>query len=535
VPSPGITAFIQKAIINNLKILQAPGVFNDEKEQAGVVDTLKALQLQLDEEKVASSSFFSGLENFPSIWNPLANLFTSNHLATDIASFDTSKFITTEPHQPLASPVREMHLLSDLSAAIDQCKAKQETDPLWVMAQIDQLVLQLPIPLSYHLEKPHYESISFYHQLTTANDFYKIENCIDELHCLYRKASRQHLNQAILSTQVITFSTLLVLRDYFDAMGEAVTFLPAHRLYNHSKLASSLEIYYFSATGNPAFDKRLVDIMTFTHSHPNSQERDYVADYMAILDSEPLDVKTSLEAIYSSRWFGLNRMFGRITTDKYKNNRDETVDYVVKNNLTALFVLFSEMDWQGQIKIGPVLSQDLFKPLIKKIQRHFELTKKMECYLRPFTAMDNASRFFFLDVFCESFGFHKGGWTCLLGSNRKIGLHLEVLPDYKYKLTRFSPENQALNYSTKSRGRSNKIQLIPDERFFSRGSHFIQQDEYFSRDLKHLRSSPAHVIKLTLDYFSKSESMAKLADHNTQLDGASICFSCCEIKASRLE
>ena len=136
--SPGITAFIQKAIINNLKILQEPGVFNDEKEQAGAVDALKALQLQLDEERVASTSFFSGLVNFPSIWNPLANLFTSNHLATDIASFDTSEFITTEPHQPLASPVREMHLLSDLAAAIDQCKAKQETDPLWVMAQIEQ-------------------------------------------------------------------------------------------------------------------------------------------------------------------------------------------------------------------------------------------------------------------------------------------------------------------------------------------------------------------------------------------------------------
>lgn len=46
--SSKITAFVQKAITNNLKILQEPGVFTNQQEQDRVVQALRDLQQQLD-------------------------------------------------------------------------------------------------------------------------------------------------------------------------------------------------------------------------------------------------------------------------------------------------------------------------------------------------------------------------------------------------------------------------------------------------------------------------------------------------------
>jgi len=274
--SPRITRFVQKAVTNNLRILQEPGVFDDEQEQAAAVSELQALQqqLQTDEARLISSFFDMNLDfsllvyafnAFCAFLNAIYTYFSPHYLVMKTTSFDEASVYDAESVQPaLIARVREAHVLADLAEVIKQCQEQHDANPLWVMEQIEKIIIQLPIPTSSNEEKPYYEPIDFYSSITTATDFEAMANSLDGLHALYADAAKKTLREARLPTQLITSASFLLLRDYFDATGEAVTGTPTFHGYFQAKLVSFFQGfrgYPFLATNHPEYDQRLVDLL----------------------------------------------------------------------------------------------------------------------------------------------------------------------------------------------------------------------------------------------------------------------------------
>ncbi len=559
--SPKITAFVQKAIINNLKILQEPGVFTDEQEKDRIVQELKDLQQQLqtnEQKQKVISSFFNFKANFDSMFNfvnSFCERFIPNELIMKIASFDTTNTENETSPSLLPAP-RKNNLLSDLADVITQCKAQKDKNSLWVMTQIEQTVLQLPIPSSCNEKKPYYEPIPFYNTMTSV-EYDSIANTLDELHALYEEASKKTLREATLPTQLLTRCSLLALRDYFAVTREASTNTPDSHLYLHSKLTqffSTFRAYPYLATNHPAGDQRVVDLLNNTKMHVTQPSLDKdrfpplfgaipdpVTDYQILLDTEP-DLKKSLEELYTSQ--------------KHKNNNFH--QSIRSENLTALFTLFNEFDSYGQLNNKSVLATDRFKPLIKKIQQRFALENASMSYLAP---LKTGGKIIFYTGNREinstnTNGFGRGGcgcgtygdlktlsfnpdsmtidparsngntWICKFIFGRYLDSWYPVSPEEKKCITQHkynvpeSPAQLALLesyyfYSSAGFKNSNEIQLSSLDKKSKIG--IIDKNNYFMRDLFQLRLSPAHQIKLTLDYFNKSESIGHLLDRSVQL------------------
>lgn len=546
-PSPrsaGVTALIQKAIINNLKILQEPGVFHDETDKAGAVDALKRLQQQLQHDEATVSSVFQfNLVHFSTLWSAFTNLFMSNPFDTSIASFDASEMHDAGAHPSLMSPLREEHLLPDLAEIIRQCHAQQETHPLWVMAKIEQTVLQLPIPLSTNNTKPYFITLPFYNAITTAIDFETMGNSLDELHHLYAEASEKMLQEATLPTQIVTYCSLLALRDYFDATGESVTHQPTFHRYLHRKLAdylSNFRGYPYLATGHPVSDQRLMDLIKISQNPEPTP--DPVKDYQALLDAEP-DLKATLEGIYESKWHFYDRMR----------------PFLLQKKQTALYCLLGAFDEHGQLKYGSALATERFKPLIKTMQQRFVLERVLTSYLKPLIKKEYFDRFHYHAFpYEDEFGHliriqYRDSHPIYLYDDLGYSTFFErvfiykkyidyeyviyksmsdCVSRYKYNVASswvrralseyYGPRLGSLAhmavcefdrdlYLYREKVKSiNQIQLLE----INPSDHVL--NHYFARDLFHLRYSHAHQIKLTLNYFSKSESIDKLSDQNIQ-------------------
>ncbi len=635
--SPKITAFIQKAITNNLRILQNSDVFDDEKIRSENIKALEDINHQLNTEKVKKgiSSWFKSIDFswFRSLVSTSSPDFT-HRLATKIDTFDDQSTVAFQAYPSLMPEIRETHVLLDLAEMIAQCRAQQDSNPAWVMAQIEQAFLALPIPSSAKLAPPYYEKIPFYNAITTADDFEIIGEALDELHALYTHASKELLGEATLPTQIITYCSFMALRDYFDARSEEITTKPSFHSFFHRVLfryLNSFSTYPFLATKNPIYDKRFNELLALTchteekQDQPNllsdeqalldalerdpflkifldkkcdsadpedeirelrgkiseakyqklllacmseanspqdrlKQYSDFLYDdfnlfssirtrldaqdhaaqgypipspiryYKALIDSEP-DLKKRLEALFESK----QKVYGYIDARGLRNNE-----------LTALFVLLNDLDENGELKPDSILSAQEFAPLLKKIRQHFILEKALITYLEPLKSKEEGKEFI-----CFTHGRTEDRRTIdPRAKTPNCSQHYEwtdqfiniKYSDYKYPLRPQekasvahhlypftpSPARDALTrsfvfYKNKKASssnmlldayNSNTIQLWPLN-LESHGS-VIDKAHYFTRDLFHLRLSPVHQIKLTLDYFSKPESIDKLRDPNVQ-------------------
>lgn len=609
--SPEITLLIQKAIINNLRILEEPGVFNDKNEQEGTVKVLEDLKQQLMSEIPFSSSFWLQGIDFSSFWhftsviqNFINTVFaTTDRLTAKIAPFEMSTVSEPQPWQPLVSTLHKDHLLSDLELVIERCTAQETQNPAWVMTQIEQTVLSLPIPSTSALAPPYYEKLSFYNAIKTPDDFENIAQTLDKLQRLYRHASEKLMQNTTVPTQVVTYCSLFALRDYFDAIGEAVTGIPTFHSFLHTilfKYLNSFKSYPFLATNNPHADRRLEDLLTLTHhtrvkqvwpnvfgdedaflsileadpylktyleSKDNPEKKkdetltkryqDIIHDdnalfvnfrhwygaqkhaagnkhipnpigyYQLLLDSEP-NLKAQLEAIFELRQYGDDYLYDGLRREK----------------LTALYILLNDLDEHGYLISESSLSEEVFKPLLKKIQHLRTLEKVFVEYLEPLQSVEQGKIF-----------------SCLLygrsEDNREIGSKQTIKsssPYYEwadnvinikycnYKLP-LRPQDKAsithhkycftdsLAYSALLQSDAyyksgawfrtiqdaktiNEIQLFPPDKENRTG--MMNKAHYFGRDLFHLRKSSLHQITLTLDYFSRSETIGKLQDGNIQ-------------------
>jgi hypothetical protein len=532
--SKAIIIFIEKAIINNLKIIQQDGVFNEEAEKQANIEQLRALQKKLHIESMKPTSWL----NWPapkSLLSSYAAPLLSNQLTRSITVFDKNEPSTSQLSSPQLISIRQNSLLSDLTLVINKCTENQHENTLFVIVQIEQTILQLPIPRSFDTKKPYYNAIPFYHQITTAHDFEMIGDALDQLHQLYITAFEKQLNAVTLPTQAVTLCSFLALRGYFDAMAEDVTTKPTVHVFFIQELELFFERFnaktYF-ATEEPQFDMRFNDLISLSQSKRRPFER-YVSQensWIMLLDSEP-ELKIILEKMYTSAYYSDWRIFSYIRNDK----------------LTGLYILFIQLDNQGKAKHGSVLAQKKFAPLMKKIQQHFLLLKACNTYLNPlknhetkkpfyqktaFEIFQNVDPYMTELVHITGFDF----WGQLEPSDFYWKWHEKYIESkqnnicrtfplphdqkcithHKYNMTESAAQQSllwSLNYDTISK----KILQKPSSNTIQLNIQARNSRDYFLRELFHLRASPSHQIKLTLDYFSKPESMMKLDDRNIQI------------------
>lgn len=604
--SKQITSLIQKAVVNNLRIIQEPDVLNDLNEQERLVSVLEMMKQQLTTD-ICFSRYFSlndmmlscFLYFFSVIQYCINKLFEKPVQFTQkIALFQTPLISEPIPWQPLILELNQNDLLLNLADAIKRCQALVDKKPAWVVSQIEQIVLTLPIPSATALAPPYYQKITFYDSISTQEDFETIGQQLDALQCLYRQASEKLLHNATIPTQVVTYCSLLVLRDYFDATSSVLTGIPPFHSFLHAVLCiyfNSFNSRPFFATQNPHADRRLQDLFVLTHhtkikknlpnlfrseegllyllrmdrylknylenkdtSRENSdagwiqryqnmissdnclmvnlrlweqaqinfpifgQIPDPVQYYQSILDSEPR-IKSQLEAIFESRQYSSDRLYKELRREK----------------LTALYILLSEIDDAGYLKSASCLPQDVFKPLLKKMQHVFLLEKVFCNYLDPLKSYSVPKQFS-----CLRFGLVELSYTVENKNQIKSSSsYFEWTSDtieskycihqvskrpheaasvskHQYCFTDSAAYSAVLTsqygpWSEQPRT-SNQIQLYKAVQKNMPQKESISKAHYFDRDLFHLRVSRLHQITLTLDYFSRSDTISKLQDLNVQ-------------------
>jgi len=519
--NPGLTAFIQKAITNNLRILQEPGVFETQLEQNHAAAKLIELQQQLQQEmNTATKASLTLAPSQPALQaNPIQAC-----LSTTIAAFNSSSGSEKNQHPlPGFMPLRQDHLLNDLDDLINQCNNEMSANPSWVLDKIEQAVLLLPLPLTAQQHKPYYHALTFYSAITTKEQFEKIQDQLERLQEKYLKASNGALgDHVVLPNQLAIQASLLTLHDYFGVTGESVMKRPDFHLYINFAWHQVLQAFQgcpFLATDNPMLDQRLIQLTELTKDacQPDYTDEDYLRFYQALSDTEP-ELKQRLETMYRQQ---------------YDHDNSPLHATLRQRQCTALYVLSEEFmrdTSPRQLKRDSPLSTDWFKPLIKKILRQNALEESMAIGVTKF-----------IDGWYD-FGpirFEYKNQLVIHSATHSIRQLRQLAPleqpkcvaHHKYNLTD-SPARRALiadygqwkDHQPKPRHySSNQIQLLSHDKNKSRyfgerekTARVIQKDDYFTRDLFHLRSSPAHQIKVTLDYFSKTESIDKLRDFNNQ-------------------
>jgi hypothetical protein len=254
--SAQINQFLIKAIQHNLLILEHLHFFKDDGQKQDILSKLLSWQKNLQQspppiKKVPYPHHHLEKSKWVcALTSPLLSLHN-----TQAQENDTSKrpldFLSIEPD----------HLLEDMQQMIERCSQEINKHPIWVMAQIEKIILQLPIPEKC-LDSKDYPNIEFYQKIATPEDFYQIENALDRIQELYINACQLIIGPGVIPSQFVTEWSLFVIRDYFDKKSETPTAKPYYSALSFV-LPEILKIKDspFLASNYPEADVRLRNIL----------------------------------------------------------------------------------------------------------------------------------------------------------------------------------------------------------------------------------------------------------------------------------
>ncbi|MDA9272252.1 hypothetical protein N9Q05_02605, partial [bacterium] len=519
--SKEIANLLKKICINNLKIIMQPEVFNDDlpedKElKKQLIEELAQLKKQVTADKAirhlentrldTPSTTYSYSIDIPSI----APIYESTLSITQTSS-------TTIDPLPVLRPT---HLLSQLDQLIQLANTQKAQNPLWVFEQIEQAILTLPLPTKPSTNR--YESIPFYQSIKTADDYDRIKKQIEQLQQLYRSAYNELLKSTQLPNLITTQMSFLALGDYFNVQNpnqlETTNFNP---IINTSLgiYASIMHTCPYAATNNAELDQRLEQIAALYQERVYIDSNQYLRTlYKEIIDTEP-DLKDILNTHYKS-------LYSQDNSDLHQLVRNES--------LNAVYYLFKQIDLQGNLTYASPLNKTRFQPLLDKIQKqrsfehfyghcfdslftyHFYPNYELKLDLQPYTSEAK------LQITTPASDFSIG--------YRQIPNDDRSLPNHKYNIKNPSSMRQALIADTAltypangvpKKKRGNEIQLSShdeqsdeDKKNKEPITRIINHEDFFKRELFHLRSSRSNQVNFTLDYFKSN--LDKLADQMVQ-------------------
>lgn len=494
--SEPIQALIAEAIINTIKICNLPDLYLNEAEKENHLNSLYELQDRLQklspEAPQAPKHNQQQASNYKIIDNgPPAKPFNATqqpalqHMDVTLERLDTTNTAW----------------LDQFEAIQKHCENIKKSDALWVIQQIEQVFLDLPIPQAFTDNHPVYLPI-----ITDKKQFDRLTNILYQYQQILERCCHSQFGNNQFVPQIITHFSLLAIHDYCHRLYTAYYRQPDFSDFFAEKIKNFLNAYRHSPymgsyQGN--IDHRFFELSRLYKTTENNSHH-------AHFDKHIITCYNQLLACFPEAHQALKTHYQPPANQKL-------ADYLVRHQACDLYTLSQAFDKDGKPKNGSFLQGPPFIALTQAILKQYQY----ECaILRAFKPIMSAEdplslvfKFEFTQAPCESFRFCSTLGTQLgvpeaslnITKNQYVIQNPEVLSVIRYE----TPKRLFIICPKKS---SNNIQLTPNDP--DRSRDVMHKKNLFYRDLFHLRASQQHQASLTIDYFQ--DALHHLKDSDLQ-------------------
>jgi hypothetical protein len=499
--SPKIHALIHSAIINTLKIANIHDLFPTDEDKKKKISDLYALQdeLSTNAEEVAATPQINRRRPTPYSYQLRGRgLYPSSAIQEGDLQLSRPKSKTAFHLQLDGSP-----LMAQLNDLLKQSQENQALDPLWVMEQIERAMLQLPLPQTLASDPPAlYASILA--DETTAD---QLRETLEALQDVYHVCRQQTLGNKLLVSQTVVQMSFLTLQDYCLRHRCKVTNQPrfdgffAGDIYNffHGNRHSP-----YLVSHHEAFDQRFMELSALyqgDHDKRVAFSPDYMTYYKALIKGYP-DLFDALKGQYT------------------EPSDQELRTLLALKEAQELYVLCEQFDDQGAVIPGSFLNEEVWRPLVALIQKQLAVERLV---IKSFSPLYEAPIHGVVKLSLGKKPFYKDELqfnTPLSGAHISSTRLSNHLLEHQYALDESAAKQALMNDHLKqglwygphiNKQHTNAIQLSSHDESVGR---VISKDDFFIRDLFHLRTSPTHQINSTIDYFQSARH--HLVDVNIQ-------------------
>ena len=265
---PHIQELINLAIVNTIKICDIPSLFVDSHEKRTKRNALYALQDTLSDIAVALP--------VPPV-NRGFTSYTYRLSAQPSLSSASNEGDLHHRRNPVLPAVRISHerpFLDQLEHLFLQCK---QGDPLWVMDQIEQAMLTLPLPNNFEQRDPAYEVI-----FSDPAQFDRLQNTLLQLQDIYNGCRHATLGDKQLASQAVVQMSFLALQDYFLRHHCAAANLPrfdaffaqhSHHFFHGNRHSPYL------ASHHVATDRRFIELKKLYQNDRDDRSNERISSY----------------------------------------------------------------------------------------------------------------------------------------------------------------------------------------------------------------------------------------------------------------
>jgi hypothetical protein len=488
--NPAVADQIRLAIENNLKILNTPGLFTEERIKKEL-QKISALEIKLKE-----TPFDLPTPKSDSIEETFTLDLHANRNQTPQIELEQQGY---DQALPLQSNLGDgTNLLNNLDGAIRNIRSI--SDPAAQYNYLEHLILQLPLnPVLPN-------NPTFYRELVSMNDFGRLKTSINDIQTLLLNLHSTWLKKEQSPAFNIMLLSITSLQMDVHAVIPLNSNIPSFKPFSDAIMKSMVdnqERNPFYATNNPILDKRLKDLQSRYSGPTHLGLLDYHIFLKQLVQSEPA-LNEELSALY-------DKEFGQNITELHQEVR--------KSGLKSLFLIARHYENKTRY-ISANNLEAKFEPIITKVVAHMEHESKLRKAINPLYDIQYLSTLWFrLSIDHGSFRVSSPLFPSFVPYEKLV----TVLPQSKYTL-KDSPANDALTADISNQSSftkkikpltANRIQLTPAKSSDNNQmTRHVTQADIAARDYLHMRSEPTLQIALTLDYFKRN--IEKLSDESNQ-------------------
>lgn len=386
-------------------------------------------------------------------------------------------------------------LLSQIEALLSLCQQREKEAPLWVIEQIEQTLVSLPVTEPKH---------AIFAPIEDKETVDQMKSYIDELQSLYTAAVRSQLGYQQRAQSLLTLWQFIAWYDCIDLRQEKLLAFHSVLIYFLRNVFKGMRYSPYLATHSHQWDTALKALQTYYQPDLSGYSRFCYNTrvYFEHLLNNNNPFKKWLEEQYQLE-------YGSLSSDEHEAIRD--------HNETALYFLFKQFNSLGQLLEDSVLHDySAAQPFIACIdeQLRFEmfLIKCFQPMLTRYTyepgfSLTGSRRYysssnqqdFVVQFSSPAYDLIEYGGYYLSDSFGLMKSQYDLPP---------SPAAETLKHdhpksisSTLYPYTANKIQLRAADLKDQHAQRAINKEDFFHRDLGHLRLSKKHQVSLTLEFF----------------------------------
>ena len=496
---PHIQELINLAIVNTIKICDISSLFVDNNEKRTKLNALYALQ--------------DSLSNAVALPVKPANRGGSSYTYCLPAQPDLSSASNEGDLHHLRNPVRpavrislDQSLVLQLEDILSQC---QEGDSLWVMDQIEHVILTLPLPSDFEQQHPTYGAI-----VHNSEQFNRLQCILLQLQDVYNAKRHATVGNKQLASQAVVQMSFLALQDYFLRHHCAAESLPrfdaffaqhSHHFFHGNRHSPYL------ASHHVATDHRFIELKKLYQNDSDNRTNQRMPPYRSDKISY-INHYNALLRLHLALFQELGQRY--IPPTDVKLN-----ELLATNNARELYFFLEQFEAYGAIKEDSFLNEEQWNPLVETFRKQLVVERLVLNTLSPLYPLPfNLSiqpKLGKCPIDKSNFVFNT---PLSIASIDFTHLSMQLI-DHQYALE-VSAEKKAFvddtlmhlgSFARMNKVSSNVIQLSSHDESTKR---VINKEDFFIRDLFHLRTSPTHQVNLTLDYFQSAHH--HLVDENIQ-------------------